>query len=417
MALTRSIGLWGAVWMGLGSILGTGVFVSLGIAAGVSDGIVTAVLFAALLATANGFSSAQLAAAHPVSGGTYAYGYRFLNPQFGFLAGWLFLFAKSASAATAALGCSGYILEIFGIQNTPGRTALAVTLILVTVAAALVGMQRTARINTGIVLVTLTSLTAYIVFGASSADWSEVPAALYMPGSVTSWLEASALAFVAFTGYGRIATLGEEVIEPRRTIPRAVIVTLAIAALTYTGVTAVSVMHVGVDGYANLTRLGAALPSIAQGFPMPEVAWVVRAGAIFAMFGVLLNLVLGLSRVLYAMGQKADMPQFFGVAEAQLPRRAVIGVGAAIALLALIGDLKTTWSFSAFTVLLYYSITNLAAIRMPSELRLYPIWTAWFGLVACLGLAFFIDPVILGLGTLGSVLAFVVHHLYVRRRA
>lgn len=104
-SLARVVGLWGAVWMGLGSILGPGVFVSLGIAAGiVGGGVVVAVALAALVATASGLSSAQLAAAHPVSGGTYEYGHAFVHPAAGFAAGWMFLAAKSASAATAALG-------------------------------------------------------------------------------------------------------------------------------------------------------------------------------------------------------------------------------------------------------------------------------------------------------------------------
>ena len=120
-ALARVVGLWGAVWMGLGSILGTGVFVSLGIATGVvGSGVVLAVALAALVATANGLSSAQLAAAHPVSGGTYEYGHRLVNPVAGFTAGWMFLAAKSASAATAALGCAGYLLHTLGLPDTVG---------------------------------------------------------------------------------------------------------------------------------------------------------------------------------------------------------------------------------------------------------------------------------------------------------
>ena len=115
MSLQRELGVFGATMMGLGSIIGTGVFVSLGIAAGIAGaGVVIAVVLAAAVATCNALSSAQLAANHPVSGGTYEYGYRWLSPWLGFSAGWMFLCAKTASAATAALGFAGYLLNMAG---------------------------------------------------------------------------------------------------------------------------------------------------------------------------------------------------------------------------------------------------------------------------------------------------------------
>jgi len=414
--LKRTIGLWGAVWMGLGSILGTGVFVSLGIAAGVSTGIVSAVIFAAILATANGLSSAQLAAAHPVSGGTYAYGHRFLGPSFGFVAGWLFLVAKSASAATAALGCSAYLLNLIGAEAGL-RTHLSLGLIAALTIASLVGMNRTTFINSLIVFVTLVSLTAFVVFGLTGGEWVNRSSELFVPDTLPNWLEATALCFVAFTGYGRIATLGEEVVDPRKTIPRAVLATLAIAALLYVGVTAVSVSQVGIAEYATLSLGGAALPTIAKGFSIPPLSYLLALGAITAMLGVLLNLILGLSRVLYAMSQKRDMPALFGVSSDGIPKRAVIAVSLIIAALALIGDIKLTWSFSAFAVLVYYGITNLCAIRMPRDLRLYPVWTAWFGLFICLTLAAFIDPtvIVIGLGLIAA--AITLQRVFTFRRA
>src|SRR5690554_3232903 len=165
-SLARVVGLWGAVWLGLGSILGTGVFVSLGIAAGVvGSGVVLATALAALVATANGLSSAQLAAAHPVSGGTYEYGYRWLSPAFGFAAGWLFLLAKSASAATAALGLAGYLLELLGLDGDGARalrTALGVAAALAITAFVAGGIRRSNRGNALIVTVTLAGLVALV---------------------------------------------------------------------------------------------------------------------------------------------------------------------------------------------------------------------------------------------------------------
>ena len=169
-ALRRVVGVPGAVLMGMGSILGTGIFVSIGIAAGFAGpSVVLAVILAAVVATFNGLSSAQLAASHPVSGGSYEYGYRYLNPTLGFTAGFTFLCAKSASAATAALGFAGYLLSIGGFSNPMLRIALALFAVVVLTVVVAGGMSRSNRANTVIVLVTLLSLLGFVVCGLPSA--------------------------------------------------------------------------------------------------------------------------------------------------------------------------------------------------------------------------------------------------------
>jgi basic amino acid/polyamine antiporter, APA family len=196
-------------------------------------------------------------------------------------------------------------------------------------------------------------------------------------------LHAAALMFVAYTGYGRIATLGEEVREPRTTIPRAIIITLVVSALVYVAVAIVGVGAAGSEALAEAARDKAApLEVLSRSFPL-RVHWLVAMGAMTAMLGVLLNLLLGLSRVLLAMGRRGDMPG----ATANLSV-AVVVVGVSVAGLAATGSIKSNWSFSAFTVLVYYAITNLAALRLGGAERLYPAWIARIGLVACLSLAF-----------------------------
>jgi len=413
-SLARVVGLWGAVWMGLGSILGTGVFVSLGIATGVvGSGIVFAVALAAVVATANGLSSAQLAAALPVSGGTYEYGHALVHPAAGFAAGWMFLAAKSASAATAALGCAGYLLHTAGIaDDVVTRVAVALAIVLVLTALVAGGVRRSNHANVAIVTLTLAALGAFVVFGWMSADMDLLAARLGPATwtgaleSPTALLHATALMFVAYTGYGRIATLGEEVREPARTIPRAIIATLVLSMLLYVSVSAVAVLVVGSETFAASTREAAApLEVVARAFRHPEVAWLVAFGAVTAMAGVLLNLLLGLSRVLLAMARRREMPAALDrVSEAtSSPTRAVWAIGAFIAALVLLGDIETTWSFSAFSVLVYYGLTNLAALRLPVEARRFPRWVAVAGLVSCFGLAFFVEWQVwlAGIGLLG----------------
>ncbi len=428
VGLARVVGFWGAVWMGLGSILGAGVFVSLGIGAGiVGSGVVVAVALAALVATANGLSSAQLAAAHPVSGGTYEYGHRYLNPAAGYAAGWMFLCAKSASAATAALGFAGYLLHVFGAAADT-RTRVVVALVLVVALTALVagGMQRSNAVNAVIVSLTLVSLGAFVAFGLSGMEREALGANLGWRalrdgiGSPAALLQATALMFVAYTGYGRIATLGEEVRDPARIIPRAVIGTLAISMLLYVTVSATAVGTAGADAFARATReVAAPLETVAQGFDTPQVALLVAVGAVTAMAGVLLNLVLGLSRVLLAMARRREMPAALSHVEpaTQSPRRAVLVVGALIGVLVLLGDVKTTWSFSAFTVLIYYGITNLAALRLPAASRRFPGWVAAGGLVACFGLAFFVEPPIWLAGTGLLAVGFALRRVFRGGRA
>jgi APA family basic amino acid/polyamine antiporter len=405
----------GAVLMGLGSILGTGIFVSVGIAAGIAGpSVIAAVALAAAVAVCNGLSSAQLAASHPVSGGTYEYGYRYLGPTLGFVAGWMFLCAKSASAATAALGFGGYALAALGIADPAARIGAGVAAVAVLTAVVAGGIQRSNRTNAVIVSTTLVALAAFVLVGApaaAAAGGEHLRGALGGAGP-RALLHATALAFVAFTGYGRIATLGEEVRDPARTIPRAIVIALAATMAIYVAVTAVAIGAIGAGALADATRTtGAPLEAAAAGFAVPGVRYLVALGAIAAMLGVLLNLVLGLSRVVLAMARRGDLPPALARVDERRasPRRAVAVTGAAVAALALIGSVRTTWSFSAFTVLVYYAITNLAALRLPAEHRRYPRPVAAVGLVTCLGLAFWVEPRIWLVG-LGLVAAGLVWH-------
>ncbi len=424
--LRRELGTFGAVMMGLGSIVGTGVFVSIGVAAGITGpSVLLAIAIGAAVATFNGLSSAQLAAAHPVSGGTYEYGYRFLTPRLGFTAGWTFLLAKSASAATAALGFAGYALGAFGVETRAPLVPLALLLVAALTGVVAAGVRRSNATNIAIVAVTLASLAFFVLAGLPTllerGGETFVPFFDPEPGrsGISALLYASALMFVAYTGYGRIATLGEEVRAPKVTIPRAIVAALVVVMALYA---AVALIGVGTTGAAALADVGARtapLEAAAAGFGVPGAPQVLAVGAVTAMVGVLLNLILGLSRVLLAMGRRGDVPRVFARVNAAgtTPLPAVIAVGAAIAGLALLGDVRTTWSFSAFAVLVYYAITNLAALRLPAEARLWPRWVSAFGLASCLTLAFFVAPAIWGVGLALIAAGLAWHEVATRMRA
>lgn len=376
-ALKRTADVKGAVFLGLGSILGTGVFVILGgIVASIGEWALLAIAVGGLVATFNGLNSAQLAAAMPVSGGAYEYGYRLVHPWVGFTAGLMFLLAKSASAATAALAIGYFFREDMAVT-------IAVGVVLIVTATVIMGLRRSNQVNAGILTITLAGLLSFIFSQSGQLDQvMDGLAKQVLEGArsatVPSVLQACALMFVAYTGYGRIATMGEEIIEPRKNIPRAMIITLVVSALLYVGVA--------------WAWLRGALPG-----RLFEMA------AYVALLGVLLNLLLGLSRVMLAMARRGDVaPGLAKLDKRQEPTRAILAVAALIALLCMLGDLKLAWSFSACTVLIYYGILNLAALKLPAEQRLYPKWLAVLGLCSCFFLAFWV-PMNVWLATLAAI--------------
>jgi len=394
--------------LGLGSIVGTGIFVSVAIAtAAAGSWVLLAILLASLVAICNGLSSAQLAANHPVSGGTYEYANRWLNPTIGFVAGWMFLTAKAASAATAALGFAHYALALFSdsaaveLGGTVTR-GLAWTALIVLTVVSLTGIKRSASVNTVLVSITFGALSLFVVVGVFDGLFGggKVVEADAFPAVGKGWrgiLEATALMFVAYTGYGRIATLGEEVKSPRTTIPRAIITTLLCSMTLYLAVTFVGVSTVGANAFAAAANNGEApLKMVAEHFAAGWMPTVIGVGATMALLGVLFNLVLGLSRVALALGRRGDLPSVFAKVSSNSgsPVGATLLVAVIIALLIAIGSVRMTWSISAFTVLVYYGITNACAIRLAPNERLYQVWPAWIGLLACLGLAFCVAPTV-----------------------
>lgn len=405
--------------MGLGSIVGTGIFVSVGIAArSAGPAVILAIAIAAMVAACNALSSAQLAASHPVSGGTYEYGYQYLHPYLGFTAGWMFLCAKTASAATAALGFAGYLIQLLNIDSisiVPIAAGASIVLTLLVWS----GLRQANKTNLVIVSLTLMALILFVLCGLP--DLFHRGATNLRPffsseQGYSGFFYAVALMFVAYTGYGRIATLGEEVKNPKIFIPRAIVITLMVSAVLYVAVSLVAVGVVGAGSLAQATQNHAtALAGAAHAIGTPGLGMIIAIAACASMLSVLLNLILGLSRVALAMGRKGDLPPIFAqVSHKATPSVAIIGVGIAITALTLTGGIETAWAFSAFTVLIYYSITNLAALYLPKQDRLYHPVFAISGLLACLFLAFWVPQRIWMVG-LGLIAAGFFWHLIVHK--
>jgi len=320
----------------------------------------------------------------------------------------MFLIAKSASAATAVLGCVGYLFYAFGV-NADNVGIVGAGLLLLFVMTLLVsgGIRRSNQANIIIVSATLLGLAALVIVSFFVKGFPVQPIVDSVKDtSITSILYGSALMFVAYTGYGRIATLGEEVSEPRTTIPKAIILAMVIIVILYLAVSLTAINVMGAEAFGlSVEGKAAPLMLVAQSLSVPVIGSVITIAAITAMLGVVLNLLLGLSRVILSMARRKDLPAKLSKInhKTQSPAVAVWVTGGIIGVLVLSGDVVFTWSFSAFTVLIYYAITNLAALRMPADLRLYPRWIPAFGLFGCLFLAFWIEPTfwIGGLALLG----------------
>lgn len=380
--LERRLGVPDAVLIGLGSMLGAGVFVVFGPAAAAAGGtgLLPALVLAGFIAFCNATSSARLAARYPESGGTYVYGRERLGPFAGFLAGWGFVVGKTASCAAMALTIGAYLW--------PGQARLvAVAAVLAVTAVNLRGIGKTAAVTKTLVALVLAVLALVAVTGVIGGP-VELARLAGPGGSGRGVLTAAGLLFFAFAGYARIATLGEEVRDPERTIPRAVPLALGVVLATYL---VLAVVALGVLGADRLAGSVAPLADVVTAAGLPGLAWVVRAGATVAVTGVLLSLLAGVGRTLLAMARRRDVPGALAAVHARyrVPHRAELAVAAVVIVVVLLGDVRQAIGFSSCTVLVYYAITNAAALTLGRDPgRKLPVQAlAVLGLAGCLLLA------------------------------
>ena len=385
--------MFDAVATGLAAILGAGIFAVIAPAAAIAGpSILISLVIAAFIAFCNALSSAQLAAVFPRTGGTYEFGSRMLGPWWGFGAGWMFLTANTVGPGVIALAFGAYLHAILGV--VPFRVA-AVSAVLVMTTLNALGIRRSVRVTDVVVILSIISLLSVIVIGLPSGQVSNLSP--FAPGGVSGILQATALLFFAFTGYSRIATLVEEVRNPQRTIPRATILALGTATLLYLGVGLTAIMVLGAAGVsASSSPLQSTMVAVGSGIGIT----IVIAGALLTTFNEGVSDLLGVSRVAFAMARKADLPTGMAqMGEDRNPWRSVLFVGAISILVAGLAPFGTAVAVSSFGTLLYYTVTNLSALRLSKERRTFPQLLAWAGLVGCVALAFSLalQDVVLGL--------------------
>jgi basic amino acid/polyamine antiporter, APA family len=401
--LVRRLGTFDAVIIGLGSMLGAGVFAAFSPAAAVAGaGLLIGLAVAALVAYCNATASAQLAAEYPTSGGTYIYGRERLGPWWGFLAGWGFVVGKTASCAAMALTFAAYVAP------AAWERPIGIAAVIILTAVNYYGITRTAGLTKIIVAVVIAILVLVVLASLSGSDGT---------ASVRSWdllangwygiLQSAGLLFFAFAGYARIATLGEEVRNPERAIPRAVLTALTIAVSIYLLVGVAILVALGPTGVASSPApLAAAVNAVGWGW----ADLVVRFGAAAAALGALLALIAGVGRTTLAMARHDDLPRWLAAVHErhQVPHHAEIAIAGLVCILILVTDLRGAIGFSSFGVLLYYLIANAAAYTQLPDRRRFPRILQILGMAGC-GILVLTLPLT---AVIGGTLIFVVGMIY-----
>ncbi|WP_219418684.1 APC family permease [Pseudonocardia nigra] len=386
-SVQRRLGTADAVVLGLAAMLGTGVFaVWAPAAAAAGPWLLLAVVIAGIVAACNAASTADLAVAHPESGGGFVYGRERLSPAAGRLAGVAFLVGKSASAAAAAGVFGGYVLQV---QPLPAAILAIVVVTVLNVA----GVRWTARGAYTLVGGTLAVLLVVIVVGLLGPSGAEEVASAATPEVETvpmrsgplGVLTAAGLVFFAFAGYARIATLGEEVRDPGRTLRRAIVTALGIALVTYLLVATALLVGLGAD---RLATEPAPLVALVDSGDTSAFGVLVRVGAAVAAGSALLSVLVGVSRTTLAMARRHELPAALAaIGPRGTPWRADLAGGVVAVVLATLAGPIAAIALSACSVLVYYAVINVAALRLPAAQRRWPAWTSCLGLLLCLGLA------------------------------
>jgi APA family basic amino acid/polyamine antiporter len=400
-ALDRRLGLAGSVAVGMSAMIGAGLFVAFAPAASAAgDDLLLALVIAALVAACNAVSSARLARRYPVAGGTYVYGRERLGPFWGYLAGWSFVAGKLSSCAAMAFALGGYLWP------EQARLVAVVTVAAVTVVN-LAGVEKSAGVGIVLVGLVLAAVAVAVILMLGGPAASDVA----RPTTGRGVLEAAGLLFFAFAGYARLATLGEEVRQPERTIPRAIAIAVVLVVTIYAAA-AIALLHVlGADRLSRSSRPFVAGLDAAGAHGFTPVA---IAAATLAAGGALLSLTLGVSRTTFAMARDSHLPKPLASVSARtkVPHVAEVAVGVVVCLLLLVGDLATSVAFSSFCVLVYYAIANASAWTLSRSAL--PRTIPALGGIGCLALALSLSPSTIMSGGIVVALGAVIYA--VRRR-
>ena len=363
MELKRCLNLFDATAIGIGAIIGAGIFVVLGIAIGYAGpSVIVSIIIAGVVASFTAFSFAELGSAIPKEGGIYAFAHELFSPAVAFVAGCLWLLAQIVAGVAISLGFAHYFVTVFPvlpINITAALTAAALT------GLNIVGIKQSATVNNILVLIKIAILCLFVGFGIFHVNFQNFSS--FSPNGAFGVLEGAAFIFFAYLGFGRIATLGEEVKNPQRTLPLSILLALVISIIVYvvTGFTAT-----GLQDYRLLAQSGSPLADAAKAIGNNALVATVSLGAIIATISVLLTNLIGLSRVSFAMARDGQLPKTAAKISSRFgtPYISILIMGAVTASLALVLDLRQTVAVTSFMILSTHVVANLAVVRLRKKM-------------------------------------------------
>jgi len=386
MELKRTLNLFDATSIGIGAIIGAGIFVVLGIAIGYAGpAVIVSMMIAGMVASFTAFSFAEVGSAIPKEGGVYEYVYEIVSPSAAFVVGCLWLFAQTVAGAAISLGFASYFVAMFPLFSM--RT-VAILVALTLTALNLVGIKQSATVNNILVLTKIAILCLFVITGVFQIDPRNY--SQFAPNGLFGILQGAAFIFFAYLGFGRIATLGEEVKNPTRTLPLSILLALATSVIIYvlTGFTAT-----GLQDYKILAESGSPIADAAKMTGNFAIVATVSFGALIATASVLLTNLIGLSRVSFAMARNRQLPKSVAKVHSGFgtPYVSILIMGMLMAILAFVSDLKQTAAITSFSVLSTHVILNYSAIRLRKKIPnlktfkapLYPVIPS-LGIVSCI---------------------------------
>ena len=405
--LKKTFGLFDAFNIGIGAIIGAGIFVVTGIGAALAGpALLLSLLISAGIAAFTALSFAELSMLIPKEGGGYEFAHELISPFAGFMTGWIWLLSNVVVGAVVSLGFAHYFALFFPIPIQ--ITAVVACVIIITINY--LGAKDLEIVNNALVVFKIFILACFIVFGITALNLEHITSP-FLPNGGIGVLQGAAFMFFAFAGFARITIIAEEVKDPKKTIPRAILLALAVSTIIYL---LVSYTAIGLVGYQGLANSGSPLAEAAREEGNTMVL-LVSLGALAATFSVLLTTLLGTSRVSYAMARNKDLPRIFNTLHPtrNIPYISILFFGIIMTLFAAFTDLTSAVAITNFASLFYYAIANYAALKIdnPRYPRIIPI----IGLLTCMLLLFFLTPTAWIIGCLSLVVG-LLYYFGIKKR-
>jgi APA family basic amino acid/polyamine antiporter len=405
--LRPTLGLFDATAVGVGAIIGGGIFVVTGIVAGLAGpALVVSIVIAGVISLFTALSFVELTAWLPTEGSIYEFAGRLLSPFAGFLGGWMWVVSNTFAGAAVSMGFAYYLTALVPALDPRW---IAASLCAAFTVINLVGARQSALFNNALVSAKVLILFVFIVVGALRLNPANfVP---FVP-SGTGILYGAYFIFFAFSGFARIAVMSEEVKDARRIVPRSILLALLLSGIVYVLVGIVAVGLIGADG---LATSNSPLAKAIQTVGIPFLVYLVSAGGMFATASVLLTSILGVSRMAFSMSRRGDLPSALKALHPRFdtPYVSILTIGAVTVLLATFVDLTGIVGVSTFVSLFYYALANASALRIDVANRVYPKFVPAVGLVTSIALGAFVQPSAFAIGVIclavGAAYYLVIH--------